>query len=467
MGAVPVFTHRSGSLLVEQPASLRIFPSTFVWGVATAAYQIEGAANEAGRGPSIWDTFSHTPGKVLNGDTGDVACDHYHRWREDLALLRDLGVGAYRFSIAWPRIMPTGSHASNAAGLDWYERLVDALLASGIEPWVTLYHWDLPQPLEDAGGWPARETADAFAHYAEVVGRRLGDRVHTWITLNEPWCSAFLGYQSGEHAPGRRDPRLGLAAAHSLLLAHGRAVEILRSTSPGARVGIVLNPTHVEPATDADADVAAARRADGYHNRWFLDPLYGRGYPADMLDHFAAHCAAPLADDLRVIAAPTDFLGVNYYRPTIVRADSTDAFLGVRSVRRPDDTVTQMDWIVRPSGLRRLLLRLHRDYPVRSLAVTENGAAYADAPVVDGRLHDPERTRYLAEHVAAVGQALSDGAPLMAYFVWSFLDNFEWAQGFSNRFGLVSVDYATQQRTVKDSGRWYRRLIADAALSSR
>jgi beta-glucosidase len=436
--------------------------SNFVWGVATAAYQIEGAVNEDGRGTSIWDTFSHTPGKVLNGDTGDVACDHYHRWREDLALLGDLGVGAYRFSIAWPRVIPSGSGAPNAAGLDWYERLVDALLESGIQPWVTLYHWDLPQPLEDAGGWPERATADAFARYAEVVGRRLGDRVRTWATLNEPWCSAFLGYQIGVHAPGRRNPRLALAAAHTLLLAHGRAVEVLRSTSPGARVGIALNPAQVEPASDDEADLAAARRADGYHNRWFLDPLYGRGYPADMLEHFAEHFASPPSEDLQVIAAPTDFLGVNYYCPTIVRADSTDAFLGARSVQRPDEAVTQMDWIVRPSGLSQLLGRLYRDYPVSGLAVTENGAAYADPPAVDGRLHDPERTRYLADHVSAVSQAIAAGVPVTAYFAWSLLDNFEWAQGFSNRFGVVYVDFATQRRMLKDSGRWYRSLIAEA-----
>ncbi|MCA1644475.1 MAG: beta-glucosidase [Chloroflexi bacterium] len=460
MGAVPVLNQGSDASVDAQAANLREFPSNFVWGVATAAYQVDGAVNEDGRGRSIWDTFSHTPGKVLNGDTGDVACDHYHRWPEDLALLRDLGVGAYRFSIAWPRIIAAGSGAPNVAGLDWYERLVDALLELGIAPWVTLYHWDLPQPLEDAGGWPERSTADAFARYVEVVARRLGDRVHTWITLNEPWCSAFLGYHTGEHAPGRRDPRLALAAAHTLLLAHGRAVDVLRSTSPRARVGIVLNPSPVEPATDADADVAAAQRADGYHNRWLLDPLYGRGYPVDMLDHFAAHFAPPGDDDLRQIAAPTDFLGVNYYFPTVVRADASETFLGLRRVGRADEPVTQMDWIVRPSGLRQLLVRLQRDYPVRSLAVTENGAAYADTPAADGQVHDPERTRYLAGHVAAAGQAIGAGVPLTAYFAWSFLDNFEWAKGYSRRFGVVYVDFATQRRTVKDSGRWYRSLIA-------
>jgi beta-glucosidase len=456
MGALPLALTTTRA----ESASLTTFPPNFVWGAAAAAYQIEGAVHADGRGTSIWDTFSHTPGNVLNGDTGDVACDHYHRWPEDLALMRDLGVGAYRFSIAWPRVIPDGGQTPNGAGLDWYERLVDALLEAGIQPWATLYHWDLPQPLEDAGGWPARATADAFARYAEVVGQRLGDRVRHWITLNEPWCSAFLGYQIGVHAPGVRDPRRALAATHTLLLAHGRAVEVLRSTSPRARVGIVLNPAQVEPASDAEADVAATRRVDGYHNRWFLDPLYGRGYPVDMLDHFVEHFSPPLHADLREIAAPTDFLGVNYYRPSIVRADPTEPFLGARGVQPPDAPVTEMDWLVRPSGLRQLLVRLYRDYPVRDLAVTENGAAYTDPAVVDRRVHDPERTRYLAEHIEAVGQAIGDGAPVTAYFVWSLLDNFEWAQGYSNRFGIIRVDYATQRRTLKDSGRWYRSLIA-------
>ncbi|HET6318591.1 MAG TPA: family 1 glycosylhydrolase, partial [Chloroflexota bacterium] len=332
MGAVPVLTR-------YRPADRRAFPTDFVWGAATAAYQIEGAVREDGRGPSIWDTFSHAPGKVVNGDTGDIACDHYHRWAEDLAILRDLGVGAYRFSIGWPRIVPTGSGPANSAGLDWYERFVDALLEHGIQPWPTLYHWDLPQPLEDAGGWPERATADAFAHYAEAIGQRLGDRVHAWSTLNEPWCSAFLGYLYGIHAPGRRDPRLALAATHTLLLAHGRAIEVLRSKSPSARLGIVLNPTHVEAATSDEADIDAARRADGFLNRWFLDPVYGRGYPADMLEQFGEYFIYPSQDDLRTIAAPIDFLGVNYYRPDIVKYDARDAFLGPRSVQSADERV--------------------------------------------------------------------------------------------------------------------------------
>ena len=462
MGAVPIAAHAAESASQAAAAIRGMFPPNFVWGVSTAAYQIEGAAHEDGRGTSIWDTFSHTPGKVLNGDTGDVACDHYHRWREDLALLSELGVGAYRFSIAWPRIFPTGSGKPNLAGLDWYDRLVDALLAAGIQPWPTLYHWDLPQPLEDAGGWPARTTADAFARFAEAVGRRLGDRVKTWMTLNEPWCSAFLGYFLGEHAPGKRDLSAALAASHTLLLGHGRAVEVLRTTSPGASVGIVLNPTHVEPASPNEEDVAAARRVDGFLNRWFLDPLYGRGYPSDMLEYFGEHFATPSASDLQLIATPIDIIGVNYYRPSIVRADSGSAFLDAADVLQPDDTVTQMGWLVQPRGLTQLLLRLHRDYPVKRLAITENGAAYADAAVLDGRVHDPERTHYLADHIAAAGQAVAAGVPLMGYFAWSFLDNLEWAKGYTNRFGLVYVDYPTQRRVLKDSGRWYRSLIVPA-----
>jgi beta-glucosidase len=373
-------------------------------------------------------------------------------------------VGAYRFSIAWPRIVPQGTGGVNAAGLDWYERLVDELLAAGIEPWVTLYHWDLPQPLEDRGGWPAPATANAFAQYAEVVGRRLGDRVRNWITLNEPWCSGFLGYLTGEHAPGRRDLAAALQATHTLLRAHGKAVDVLRQVcARGSAIGITLNPTHVEPATDDPDDIAAARRHDGFLNRWFLDPLYGRGYPADMLEHYGAAFAEPSDAELREIAAETDFLGVNYYAPTVVRANAQDPLLGASGVNAGGEPVTQMGWIVRPSGLRALLGRLAADYPVKRLAVTENGAAYADPPPADGRVYDPQRLSYLAGHLAAVSEAIADGVPVGAYFAWTLLDNFEWAWGFSRRFGLVYVDFASQQRTLKDSGQWYREFIAARA----
>jgi beta-glucosidase len=460
-GAVPVLGQADDRPRQQPlPSTLGHFPADFTWGVATAAYQIEGAVDLDGRRPSIWDTFSHTPGRVLNGDTGDHACDHYHRWRQDVRLLRELGVGAYRFSIAWPRILPEGTGEPNLRGLDWYERLVDELLLGGIQPWVTLYHWDLPQALEDRGGWAERSTADAFVHLAEAVARRLGDRVRRWSTLNEPWCSAFLGYQLGVHAPGKTDPSLALAASHTLLLAHGRAVRVLRATVPGARVGIVLNLSPVEAVSDAEADLAAARRADGYVNRWFLDPLYGRGYPADMLDLFGPRFAAPSDADMQAIAEPTDFLGLNYYQPLLVRAEPADSLLGFSSVQPRNEPETQMGWVVRPSGLRELLLRVRRDYPARDLVITENGAAYADAVAVDGAVHDAERTRYIAEHIDAVGEAIQKGVPVTGYFVWSLLDNFEWAQGYANRFGLVYVDYATQRRTVKDSGRWYQAMLA-------
>jgi beta-glucosidase len=439
----------------------RRFPNDFAWGVATAAYQIEGAANEDGRGRSIWDTFSHTPGSILNGHTGDVACDHYHRWREDIDLMRDLGVTAYRFSVAWPRIFPQGTGIANTAGLDWYERLVDALLEAGIQPWVTLYHWDLPQQLEDLGGWPVRATADAFGVYAETMGRRLGDRVRDWITLNEPWCSAFLGYLTGEHAPGRHDLGLALRASHTLLLAHGLAVQALRAASPAASIGITLNVTCVDAASDSEADVGAARRYDGFRNRWFLDPLYGRGYPADMLEHYGERFPRPTDEDLRTIAAPIDLLGVNYYEPHILRFDQHDPVLQAATVAPGGTQVTQMGWLVEPAGMRELLSRLVKDYPVGQMAITENGAAYPDHSL-DGRVADPERTHYLAQHLEAAAAAIEEGVPLSGYFAWSLLDNFEWAWGFTRRFGIVHVDFETQRRTVKDSGHWYREFIRRA-----
>ncbi|WP_026371085.1 GH1 family beta-glucosidase [Kallotenue papyrolyticum] len=440
------------------------FPDDFVWGAATAAYQIEGAAHEDGRGESIWDRFSHTPGKTLNGDTGDVACDHYHRWRDDIALMQALGLRAYRFSIAWPRIMPNGRGALNPAGLDFYDRLVDGLLAAGITPWATLYHWDLPQALEDAGGWPNRATAEAFAAYVDAVTRRLGDRVRYWITLNEPWCSAFLGYHIGHHAPGRTSFRDALAAAHTLLLAHGLAVPIIRANSRGARVGITLNPAQVYAVSPEAEDQAAAWRYDGYFNRWFLDPLYGRGYPEDMLALYGADAPAASPAELATIAAPTDFLGVNYYAPSFIRHDPGSAFFAIGHQRRDDLDYTAMDWAVYPQGLTDLLQRLQRDYPVGELYVTENGAAYDDAPPRDGVVADPERTRYYRLHLNACRQAIAAGVPLKGYFAWSLMDNFEWAFGYTKRFGIVYVDYTTQQRMIKASGHWYRQTIAANAL---
>jgi beta-glucosidase len=442
-----------------------IFPKGFVWGAATASYQIEGAANEDGRGESIWDRFSHTPGNVLNGDTGDVADDHYHRWPQDIALMQSLGLKAYRFSIAWPRIIPDGIGAVNDAGLDFYDRLVDGLLAAGIEPFATLYHWDLPQALQDRGGWPNRDSAAWFADYTAVVSRRLGDRVHNWITLNEPWVSAFVGYMMGVHAPGIRDPKAAMQAAHHLLLAHGQAVSILRRNGNGAtRVGITLNRPGVAPASDRPAEVVAARRQDGFANRLFLDPLFKGSYPGD----FMALCGdlAPQVEegDLQQISAPLDFLGVNYYTRSVVADDPSVPMLRTRSIQPAGAEYTEMGWEVYPEGLYRLLRRLHEDYAPEAIYITENGAAFADR-VEGGRVHDERRIAYLREHLTSCWRAIQEGVPLRGYFVWSLLDNFEWGYGYSKRFGIVYVDYATQERIPKDSAFFYRDVIAANGLA--
>jgi beta-glucosidase len=445
-------------------------PDGFLWGAATASYQIEGAVNEDGRVPSIWDTFSHTPGKTLNGDTGDVATDHYHRWREDIAAMADLGLDAYRFSIAWPRV--TGG---NEKGLDFYSRLVDTLLENGIAPVVTLYHWDLPQDLEDAGGWPERSTAYRFAEYAARVGKALGDRVHTWTTLNEPWCSAFLGYAAGVHAPGRTEPAAALAAAHHLNLAHGLASSELRAAAPGARHSVTLNIHHLR------GDAEAVRRVDAVSNRIFLDPMTGRGYPSDLLSDTASITDWSFVKDgdEKTIAAPLDVLGVNYYSPTLVRvwdgvsprehADghkegAASPFVGcedqVEFRKQPEFPHTAMNWPVDANGLEELLLRLHREYPDVPLAITENGAAFRDEVTPDGRIHDTDRIAYFRDHLAAMRRAIDQGVDVRGYFAWSLLDNFEWAYGYDRRFGLIHVDYATGERRWKDSAHWYKEAIA-------
>jgi beta-glucosidase len=437
------------------------FPDGFLWGAATAAYQIEGAWNEAGKGESIWDRFSHTPGKVLGGDTGDVACDHYHRWRDDIGLMRELSLHAYRLSISWPRVLPEGVGAVNSAGLDFYDRLIDGLLEAGIQAYVTLYHWDLPQALQDRGGWANRETVAAFANYADVVVRRLGDRVKNWITHNEPWCTSFLGYAIGEHAPGIRNGP-ALAAAHHVLLSHGEAVPVLRAGSRGAQVGITLNFSPAYPASDSAGDQAAARRHDGFFNRWFLDPLYGRGYPADMVALYGAMMPEVRPGDLERMAAPTDFLGVNYYNRAVIRDDPDGPMLRVGHVR-PEGEYTAMDWEVYADALRALLVRLHNDYAPGRMYITENGAAYPDTLGPDG-VHDEARIRYLAGHLAASHAAIGEGANLAGYFYWSLMDNFEWAWGYSRRFGIVYVDYPTQRRVLKDSAKFYREVIARNGL---
>lgn len=445
------------------------FPSEFLWGTATSAHQIEGAFDEGGRGESIWDRFARTPGRIADGSDASVACDHYHRWSADVELLRWLGANAYRFSIAWPRVIPDGRGAVHPAGLDFYDSLVDALLAAGIRPLVTLYHWDLPQALQDRGGWAARETVDAFAEYAEVVAERLGDRVDHWVTHNEPWCIATLGHETGEHAPGHRDPAESLVVAHHLLLSHGRAVERLRARVREAQVGIVLNLTPSYPASASAADADAARNFDGFFNRWYLDPLYRGSYPEDAVRDRVRRGHLPSAampfvhpGDMEIIGAPTDFLGVNYYSRAVMRAAKDGGFAGVPMA--PKEELTDMGWEVHPQGLHDLLVRVQRDYAPPRILITENGAAYGDAPDGTGRIADSRRVEYLRAHLGAVLRARGDGVPVDGYFAWSLMDNFEWGFGYQKRFGLWWVDFATQERLPKDSAFWYRDVISNGTI---
>ena len=435
------------------------FGPGFIWGVATSAYQIEGAAAEDGRSPSIWDTFCTVPGAIDNGDNGATACDHYHRWPEDIALMRGLGVDSYRFSVAWPRVVPGGTGPVNPAGLAFYDRLVDALLEAGIRPNATLYHWDLPQVLQDRGGWPQRATAEAFAEYSGAVAAALGDRVTDWSTLNEPLCSAWIGHLEGLMAPGVRDLTTAVHASFHLHLGHGLAAQAVRAASPGpVRLGIVNNLSTCEPASGSEADLAATRRADGHINRWWLDPVLGRGYPQDMLDVYGVDLPDQ-GDDLATIAQPLDWMGVNYYFRQII-ADAPDAAApGFRQLPGPNREHTAMGWEVHAAGLEELLLRLTREYGVAELLVTENGAAYRDTVAADGSVTDPGRTAYLEQHLAACARAAAAGAPLTGYYAWSLLDNFEWAYGYDKRFGLVHVDYTSQRRTVKASGHRYAEII--------
>jgi beta-glucosidase len=455
------------------------FPEGFRLGAATASYQIEGAVAEDGRTPSIWDTFSHTPGKVRRGDNGDVAADHYHRMVADVALMKELGLDAYRFSVAWPRIQPGGAGPTNPAGLDFYSRLVDELLASGISPIATLYHWDLPQTLQDAGGWTTRATPEAFAAYAGVVAEALGDRVQSWTTLNEPWCSAYLGYCSGVHAPGRESQAESLSAVHHLNLGHGLAVQAVRAARPGALCSVTHNLHVIRPADPHSADdVDVVRRLDALGNRAFLGPELGGAYPDDLIaDTSSITDWAFVRDgDLEAIHQPLDMLGVNYYTTSIARKwdgvtprnrDDGHMVAAQPPWPGPDDVDfvdepgarTQMGWRIDPAGLTELLVRTAKDYPGLPLIVTENGAAYPDVVDADGQVHDVERTQYVRRHLEAVRDAIDAGADVRGYLLWSLLDNFEWAWGYERRFGIVHVDYETQQRTVKDSARFYAEVI--------
>jgi beta-glucosidase len=436
------------------------FPNGFLWGAATAAYQIEGASHEDGKGESIWDRFSHTPGKTTNGDTGDEACDHYHRYKEDVALMKALSLPAYRFSISWPRVLPAGKVPANAAGLDFYDRLVDELLSAGIEPWVTLYHWDLPQTLQDKGGWGNRDIAGYFSDYAALMADRLGDRVRRWMTVNEPWVVAGIGHATGEHAPGFKDERLALRVSHHLLLAHGNAMQAIRSANrvrEDTQVGIVLNLWPIEPRQDTTSDRDIAELIWQRDGAWFLDPLLKANYPDKAWRSFGERVPQIMPGDMTTISQRMDFLGINYYSRTVLGREGL-----LKPV--PGATYTEMDWEVHAPALERLLVRLHKEYTLPPVYITENGAAFKDDVTADGAVHDTLRLQYLNEHLNACLGAIKQGVDLRGYFAWSLLDNFEWQHGYTKRFGLVHVDYTNQQRIVKDSGRWYSEVIKQNAL---
>lgn len=464
------------------------FPPSFLWGSATAAYQVEGAYDAAGRAPSIWDTFSKTPGKVFGGHTGDVACDHYHRFGEDVALMSSLNLQVYRFSVSWSRVMPDG-HSVNPEGLRFYSELIDALLAAGITPWLTQYHWDLPQALEDAGGWANRDTAYAFERYTEVLHQALGDRVRHWTTLNEPWCSAFLGYANGHHAPGRTSPEDAVAAGHHLMLAHGLAMQVLRAKDPELELGLTLNFTHYQPADpDSAGDRDAARRLDGSFNRLFTDAIFTGSYPEDVLQDQAGFWREGLIrpGDMSLISAPIDVLGVNFYTGELLSgvdpAEAPAAAAAARAQGEPNPNVgsehvtsvrrglpqTAMGWEVYPQALQELLVRLHTDYTESAgvaLYVTENGAAYEDVVEPDGSINDEQRVDYIRRHLKAVHGAMAEGADVRGYFVWSLLDNFEWAFGYDKRFGIVRVDYQSLERTPKASAHWFAEVSATGVVN--
>jgi beta-glucosidase len=436
------------------PETLAAFPKNFVWGVATSSFQIEGAAQEDGKGPSIWDRFCRMPGAIADASDGDLACDHYHRLEEDLDLIASLGVDAYRFSVSWPRVQPTGAGAWNPKGVAFYERLVDGLLARGVQPYLTLNHWDLPQGLQELGGWAARDTVHRFVDYSVGMARHLGDRVRAITTHNEPWVVAHLGHETGIFAPGIKHRATAMQVSHHLLLSHGLALQALRAQGSKAELGIVLNLSPIGPATGSEEDQAAARLEDGRLVRWYMDPLFKGEYPADVLAHLGADAPKVEAGDMAAITAPMDFLGINYYTRGVVSAS------GAWDVKNSGNALTDMGWEIVPQGLTELLTRLHRDWAVPPLFVKENGAAFKDVLVV-GQVHDADRTDYIARHIAAVGDALRQGVPMAGYMVWSLMDNFEWASGYAKRFGIVYTDYATLKRTPKDSALWYRDFLRE------
>ena len=447
------------------------FPKKFVWAVATSSYQIEGASDADGKGLSIWDTFTQIPGKIKNGDTGNIACDHYSRWREDIKLMKDLGVDAYRFSIAWSRILPKGNCGLiNTKGLDFYESLVDALLEENITPFITLYHWDLPQALYELGGWPERMIVDAFAKYADIVSSRLGDRVKNWITHNEPWVVSTHGYLNASHAPGHSNWKEALATAHHLMLSHGLAVKAIRSNAPDAKVGITLNLCPAVPASNSHEDHQATRIFDGEFNRWYLDPLFKGRYPADIINNHLKKTRVSENDldfikdgDLAVISEPIDFLGVNYYSRAIIRSDEIPDNQNAKPVVLCGEK-TDIGWEIHADSLYQLLMRLKNEYPIKSIYITENGAAYNIGPDKNGNISDTKRIHYLKEHLSAVHRAISDGVSLDGYFAWTLMDNFEWAEGYTQKFGLVWMEPETLNRIKKDSFLWYQKTIHDNSI---
>jgi beta-glucosidase len=441
------------------------FPAGFVWGAATSSYQVEGAATEDGKGESIWDRFAHTPGRIADGSTGDVACDQYHRYPEDIAILRELGLGAYRFSISWPRIVPEATGAVNAAGLAHYDRLVDALLGSGITPYPTLFHWDLPQWIQDAGGWADRDVIGRFADYADAVVRSLGDRIGTWTVLNEPEVFTTHGHATGVHAPGFRDPDLALRVSHVVNLAHAAGVRAVRAAAPGAAIGSAVNMDIAYPASDDPADIAAAERHHARINAWYLDPLVRGTYPVAFLDQEAAIARMDIrAGDMEAMATSFDFIAVNMYSRAIIAYDPADRRHGIRQVEGPGRR-NSFGWEIWPAAIHRLLRRVDRDYGHPVLYITENGCADNTAPGPDGEIHDESRVDYYATHIGQVARAIDDGCDVRGYFAWSLLDNFEWAAGYGQRFGIVWVDFdGDRRRIVKDSGRWLRDLVAGAPL---
>jgi len=435
------------------------FAPDFLWGCATSSYQIEGAGREDGRVESIWDRFADTPGRVRDGSNGLVACDHYHRWPQDFDIAQDMGLNAYRFSIAWPRIFSAIGGAPNQKGLDFYSRLVDGMLERGLQPWATLYHWDLPQALQDIGGWENRATVDAFVDFADAMTRTLGDRVKHWITHNEPWCTAIIGNYEGWHAPGNTSLKTALQVAHNVLVSHGKAVPVIRANVADAKVGMAVSLHPLRAASVSLDDQAAKERHDGLRYRWFLDPLFGRGYPQATLDLIkdAAPDVAP--GDMQAIAVKTDFLGVNYYFPEVVANDPGHPPFNAKVLPTVSGEITAMGWPVVPEGLAELLTRIENDYHPGPMYVTENGSAFEDTVGADGEVDDVQRRHYLMRHLASLKGAIDNGVPVKGYFAWSLLDNFEWAEGYLKRFGLVHIDYATQQRRLKNSGKWYRAFL--------